>query len=54
MNSKILFFLFVLFLISACGVKGDPLVPKEPAFPSLMNNYPDIETDKKLDETRKR
>jgi hypothetical protein len=35
-------------------VKGDPVVPKNPAFPSLLENYPQIETDKKLEETKRR
>ncbi|MES2528315.1 MAG: lipoprotein [Bdellovibrionota bacterium] len=51
MNFKII---LVLIFLSACGVKGDPVTPKEPAFPSLLQNYPDIETDKKLEETKKR
>jgi hypothetical protein len=43
-----------LLLVCACGVKGDPGIPKEPAFPSVLENYPDIDTDKKLDETKRR
>ncbi len=46
--------MLLLLLVSSCGVKGDPSTPRDPAFPSLLENYPDIETDKKLDETKKR
>jgi hypothetical protein len=46
--------LFLLLLISACGVKGDPISPKSPALPSLMENYSDIETEKPIDEFKGR
>lgn len=51
LNFKIL---LLLILISGCGVKGDPVSPKSPSLPSLMDNYPDIETEKPLDEFSKR
>lgn len=40
-------------LVSACGVKGDPTSPKSPATASLMQNYPDIETDKPVDDVKR-
>jgi len=46
-------FLMLLFLISACGVKGDPASPKSEKLPSLMNNYPDINLDNSFDEHKK-
>lgn len=48
--------ILILLFITGCGVKGDPISPKSPALPSLMGNYPDIETEKPLDEfsSRKR
>jgi hypothetical protein len=53
LNFKIV---LLLILLSGCGVKGDPTAPKSPSLPSLMGNYPDIETEKPLDEfsSRKR
>jgi hypothetical protein len=47
-----LFFLF--FLLSGCGVKGDPVSPKSKPLPSLMDNYSDIETDKPIEEFKRR
>jgi hypothetical protein len=32
-----------MLFLSACGVKGNPVVPHGSYMPSLMQNYPDIE-----------
>jgi hypothetical protein len=45
--------MMLIFLVTACGVKGDPLIPKSNKIPSLLENYPDIETDKSLDDAKK-
>jgi len=45
--------LLLLILVSACGVKGDPTSPKTPATASLMQNYPDIDTDKPVDDVKR-
>lgn len=44
----------LLILVAGCGVKGDPVSPKSPKLPSLMENYPDIETESPVDEFKKR
>jgi len=41
--------LFILFLLAACGLKGDPVNPKSSVLPSLFDkNYPDIELNDPL------
>jgi predicted small lipoprotein YifL len=45
--------ILLVFLVSACGVKGDPAIPKSNKIPSLLDNYPDIQTDKSLDDAKK-
>jgi predicted small lipoprotein YifL len=40
-------------LLTACGVKGDPVIPKTNNTPSLLENYPDIQTEKSLDDAKK-
>jgi hypothetical protein len=51
LNFNIIILLLVLAI--GCGVKGDPVSPKTPKLPSLMENYPDIETEKPIDELKK-
>jgi hypothetical protein len=46
-------FLFILIFAVGCGVKGDPIIPHSDSPPSLLENYPDIETDKTLDDAKK-
>jgi hypothetical protein len=46
-------FICLLILITGCGVKGDPVAPRTPVTPSLLQNYPDIETDKPIDDVKK-
>jgi len=51
LNFKIL---ILLFLVTSCGVKGDPVAPRSKPMPSFLDNYPDIETEKPVEEFRKR
>lgn len=51
MNFKIL---FLLLIVSACGVKGNPTPPKGATTPSVLDNYPDIQVDTSLKETKKK
>ncbi len=51
MNSKLLF-LTLIILCSACGVKGDPKAPESARLPSILEDYSDVKTDKKLEETK--
>jgi hypothetical protein len=46
--------MFILIsLLWGCGVKGDPASPKTEKFPSLIDNYPDLNLDNSFDETKK-
>jgi hypothetical protein len=45
LNFKILLGLFIL---SSCGVKGNPVAPTSHKLPSVLENYPDIEVDQPL------
>lgn len=49
LNFKILFILFFFISLPSCGVKGDPIVPKETYLPSVESQYLKRNTDKKLD-----
>jgi hypothetical protein len=40
--------------LAGCGVKGDPTPPGGAPLPSLLENYPDVETQKPLNEFEKR
>lgn len=53
LNSKLFLILFLFGLLS-CGVKNDPVIPKNTPLPSVLNNYPDIEVEKPLNESKKR
>ena len=44
---------FLLIFLTACGVKGNPSPPNIPITASLMQNYPDIETDTPVDDVKK-
>lgn len=44
----------ILFSLISCGVKGDPAPPKDTQLPSVLENYPDIEIDKPLNESKKK
>lgn len=46
--------LVLLFLATACGVKGDPIAPITKPMPSFLDNYPDIETEQQLNEYKNR
>lgn len=46
--------ILVLIFLSACGVKGDPVAPKTPRVPSLLQNYPDVEVESSLQEQKRR
>jgi hypothetical protein len=43
----------ILIFFVGCGVKGDPMIPNSDSPPSLLENYPDIQTDNKLDDAKK-
>ncbi len=43
---------FGLIVLTACGVKGDPVAPKNEPTPSILENYPDIKVNAPLDETK--
>ena len=45
MNFKIL---SLLFLVSSCGVKGNPVAPDDANVPSVLENYPDVQLDQPL------
>ena len=51
MNFK---FLVLLILTAACGVKGNPVSPKDAHHPSFMENYPDIIVDQPGEEAKKK
>jgi len=44
----------LLFILSGCGVKSDPVSPTAKPMPSFLENYPDIETEQPLQEFKKR
>jgi len=52
LNSKIVF--LYLFLASACGVKGDPVSPKNATLPSVIENYPDINLAQPLQDNKQK
>ena len=52
MNSKLVF--LIMLLVTGCGVKGDPTAPNTSPLPSLLENYPEVKTDKSIDEFAKR
>jgi len=52
LNSKIVF--LFLFLASACGVKGDPVSPKNATLPSVIENYPDINLAQPLQDNKQK
>jgi hypothetical protein len=41
-----------LALLNGCGVKGDPVSPKEVVTPSLIENYPDIDLKEPLNDNK--
>jgi len=43
----------LLLLFIGCGVKGDPVSPKEVITPSLIENYPDIDLKEPLNDNKK-
>jgi hypothetical protein len=45
-------FIILVFLLSACGIKGDPTSPKDQNLPSVLDNYPGIKTQQPLDDTK--
>ncbi|WPU65336.1 hypothetical protein [Peredibacter starrii] len=41
-----------MLVLTGCGVKGDPTSPKDERLPSLMDNYPDINLQQPINETK--
>jgi hypothetical protein len=52
--SSNLLILVLALLCGACGVKGEPASPEGADIPSLMQDYPDIQLERPLNETPKR
>lgn len=44
----------MLFLVTSCGVKGDPISPKNPPMKSLMQDYDDVKLEGPLRDEHKR
>jgi hypothetical protein len=44
----------LLILASSCGVKGNPVAPSGSDLPSVLENYPDVQVDSTLKETKKK
>jgi hypothetical protein len=45
LNFKII---ILLFLVSSCGVKGNPSSPEGQTTPSVLDNYPDVQVEQPL------